>query len=91
MKQDQIIRLSTADRERLKKLLEGGAPGSAALRATIVLLSSLGMSAAEISRVLRVKERRVRLCRHRWRTGGWKALQEAVRSGRPAKINDAYL
>jgi transposase len=91
MKQDRTVHLSTADRERLKKLLEKGAPGATALRATIVLLSSLGMSATEISKVLRVKERRVRLCRHRWRTGGWQALQEAERSGRPAKADDAYL
>jgi transposase len=91
MAQDPGIHLSTQDRERLKVLLEHGTEGATALRATIILLSGMGLSAAEIARTLRVKERRVRWCRHRWRTGGWQALQEPLRSGRPAKADDAYL
>jgi transposase len=91
MAQDFIIHLSIQDRERLKKILEHDPAGATALRATIVLLSSLGLSASEIAQALRVKERRVRWCRHRWRTGSWRALQEPQRSGRPAKVDDAYL
>jgi transposase len=79
------------DRLRLKRLLEGPKAGAAALRATVILLSGLGLSAAEIARTMRVTDREVRRCRHRWRSGGWHALQDPVRQGRPAKVDPAYL
>jgi transposase len=91
MRQDPTLHLSTADRERLKQILEQGSVGAAALRATIILLSGLELSAAEIARTLRVTERLVRRCRHRWREGGWHALQDPVRSGRPALADKTYL
>ncbi len=91
MDQDSKIRLSATDRLRLKRLLEAPATGASALRATIILLSSLGLSATEIARTLKVTDRQVRRCRQRWREGGWQALIDSVRQGRPAQATPAYL
>lgn len=91
MRQESDIYLSTTDRVRLKMLLEHGTVGATALRATIVLLSGLGLSAAKIAEILRVKERQVRRYRQRWREGGLDALHDGPRSGRPPEVDKGYI
>jgi transposase len=91
MRPDPTIHLSKTERLQLKRVLECKTEEAAPLRATIIILSSMGLSAAEIARALVVTERQVRRCRHRWREGGWHALQDQERSGRPAQVNRDYL
>src|SRR4051794_37727709 len=91
MKQDQPIRLSTKDRDKLRNILVHGTEGATALRVTVILLSDLAHSSAVIARSLRVTEREVRLCRRRWRSGGLNGLHDRARAGRPALADKSFI
>ncbi|WP_052518893.1 helix-turn-helix domain-containing protein [Archangium violaceum] len=62
-----------------------------ALRATVVLLSTQGQSAAIIAATLGLTARTVYECCRRWRQHGLLGLSDAPRSGRPRQVEATYL
>ncbi|WP_276375038.1 helix-turn-helix domain-containing protein [Corallococcus exercitus] len=83
--------MTEPQRRALQRLARGAGSAAAGLRATIVLLSAAGDSAAHISRALGVSPRMVCDCRRRWRLGGLAGLEDARRPGRPLRADPAYV
>lgn len=85
------LKVTVPQRRALQRLARGAGSAAAGLRATIVLLSSAGESAAHIARALGVSPRMVRDCRRRWRLGGLAGLKDARRPGRPSRADAGYV
>ncbi|NNC22459.1 helix-turn-helix domain containing protein [Corallococcus exiguus] len=85
------LKVTVPQRRALQRLARGAGSVAAGLRATIVLLSCAGDSAAHIARALGVSPRMVRDCRRRWRLGGLAGLEDARRPGRPSRADAAYV
>jgi transposase len=89
--EERSIRLTPQQRLALQKAARQRRKGGAALRATVVLLSEQGQSAASIARTLGLTPRTVHECRRRWRRGRLRGLEDAPRSGRPRRVESTYL
>ncbi len=85
------IRLTPRQRLVLQRATRQRGPGGVALRATVVLLSAQGQSAASIAATLGLTVRTVYECRRRWRQQGLRGLEDAPRSGRPRQVESTYL
>lgn len=85
------IRLTPQQRLALQRATRHRGKGGVALRATIILLSAQGQSAASIARTLGLTTRTVHECRRRWRQWRLPGLEDAPRSGRPRRVESTYL
>src|SRR5690242_6450185 len=85
------IRLTPQQRLALQRAARQRAKGGVALRATVVLLSAQGQSAASIARTLGLTTRTVHECRRRWRQHRLRGLEDSPRSGRPRRVESTYL
>lgn len=85
------IRLTPKQRLVLQRAMRQRDPGGVALRASVVLLSAQGQSAASIAATLGLSARTVYECRRRWRQQGLRGLTDAPRSGRPRQVESTYL
>jgi transposase len=85
------IRLTPKQRLVLQRATRRRGPGGVALRATVVLLSAQGQSAASIAASLGLTARTVYECRRRWRQHGLRGLSDAPRAGRPRQVEATYL
>ncbi len=85
------IRLTPKQRQVLQRATRRRGPGGVALRATVVLLSAQGQSAASIAATLGLTARTVYECRRRWRQQGLRGLADAPRAGRPSRVESTYL
>lgn len=87
-----VIRLTREERRELQGIVQRKRePASAKLRATVVLMSAQGDSAAKISRVLGITERSVYRTRQRWRREAFTGLYDHARPGRPPKATAEYV
>src|SRR5690349_6115713 len=85
------IRLTPRQRLVLQRAARQRGLGGAALRATVILLSARGQSAASIAATLGLTARTVYECRRRWRQQGLRGLADSPRSGRPKRVESTYL
>lgn len=85
------IRLTPQQRLALQRATRQRSKGGVALRATVILLSAQGQSAASIARTLGLTTRTVHECRRRWRNWKLRGLEDASRSGRPSRVESTYL
>jgi transposase len=89
--EQRSIRLTPQQRLALQRATRQEGKAGVALRATVVLLSAQGQSAASIARTLGLTTRTVHECRRRWRQLGVRGLEDAPRSGRPRRVESTYL
>ena len=87
----QSIQLTPLQQLALQRATRQRGKGGVALRATVILLSAQGQSAASIARTLGLTTRTVHECRRRWRQWRLRGLEDAPRSGRPRRVESTYL
>lgn len=91
MKPVPDISLTSYQRKRLEELRRNGSSVKVHKRASVILLSGDGLSAAKVSKVVGYSIQSVWATRMRWRQLGLAGLEDLPRPGRPAKVTDEYL
>jgi transposase len=85
------IRLTPKQRLALQRAARQRGEAGVALRATIILLSAQGQSAADIAQTLGLTARTVYEWRRRWRQHGVRGLADSPRPGRPRQVGHTYV
>ncbi len=82
------LSLHEGDRPRLEAMARSTVPTGLATRARIVLLAAEGLANAEIARQTSTTRPTVLSWRNRYQSGGFDALHDQPRSGRPRQVDE---